>query len=250
MQNIVFAFVIAIICSTQTASSAAAQILVLNDTEAPPLTNDDKTGFFDIIVGEAFKRCGLELQLVKLPAERGLKNANAGIEDGEISRISGMEEFYPNLVPVPEKIFDMNFVAFAHKPGATTAEIKIDDWQSLKPYIVGFIKGWKIFERNVPAGTNIVYAHDTEQLFTLLEKRRIDIALYSRLVGLNIVHRRQMDGVTSLLPPLATRELFTYLHNSHEDVVPCIAEALAALKNEGLYEAEYKKIEARFSGVN
>lgn len=240
MPNIKFVLVAAIICVMQPLPSIA-QTLVLNNPTATPLTNDEKTGFFDIIVGEAFRRSGLELSLIKLPPERGLKNANEGIDDGDLSRIAGLEKFYPNLVRVPEKIFDMNFVGFANKP-----EIEISGWQSLKPYVVGLIKGWKIFENNVPAGTNVILTNDPDQLFSLLEKGRVDIALYSRLMGLAIVQRRQMVGVTDLSPPLASREMFIYLHKSRKDLAPSIAAALAALKSEGLYEAEYKKIEAKF----
>lgn len=250
MPNIIFALVAAIVFFTQTTSPSLGETLVLNNATAPPLTNDDKTGLLDIIVGEAFRRSGLELSLIKLPAERGLKNANAGIDDGDLWRIAGLEKLYPNLVRVPEKVFDVNFVAFAYKPGATEPGIEIDGWHSLKPHIVGLIKGWKILEKNVPAGTDVVYTGDAEQLFTLLEKRRIDIALYSRLMGLDIIRRRQMTGVTDLSPPLATREMFVYLHKSRSGLAPRIAEALAALKSEGLYDAEYKKIEARFSGAN
>ena len=55
--------------------------LVLNDTNEPPFTTPQKTGFLDVIASEAFRRAGARLQLIKLPAERGLINANAGINN-------------------------------------------------------------------------------------------------------------------------------------------------------------------------
>ena len=244
MLNLIYALVAAVVCLTQAPSPSRAETLVLNNPTAAPLTNDDKTGLLDIIVGEAFRRSGLELKLIKLPAERGLKNADEGIDDGDLSRIAGLEKIYTNLIRVPEKVFDMNFVAFASNP-----DIEITGWQSLKTHIVGFIKGWKIFENNVPAGTSIVYTTDSSQLFTLLEKGRIDIALYSRLMGLDIIRRRRMTGVTDLSPPLATKEMFIYLHKSRKSLSPRIARALAELKSEGFYDAEYKKIEARFTAL-
>ena len=242
--SLIFALVAAVVCAAQLSTPTLAETLVLNNATAPPLTNDDKTGFIDIVVGEAFRRVGLELKLIKLPPERALKNANDGIDDGDVNRIAGLEKLYPNLIRVPEKNYDMKFVAFARDPA-----FEIDGWRSLKPYIVGLIKGWKIFEKNIPAGTDMVYAHDPEQLFTLLEKGRIDIALYSRLMGLDIVKRRQLTGVTILSPPLATREMFLYLHKSRKEFVPLIADALAALKREGFYAAEFKKIEARYDSL-
>ena len=247
--SLIFALVAAVVFSAQLSTPTLAETLVLNHASTAPLVNDDKTGLLDIIVGEAFRRSGLELKLIKLPAERGLRNANEGIEDGDLSRISGLEKLYPNLVRVPEKTFDMSFVGFVSKPEVNKSEIEIDGWRSLKSHSVGFIKGWKIFEKNIPVGTDIVYAHDAEQLFTLLEKGRVDIVLYSRLEGLDIIKRRQLAGVTDLSPPLATRELFIYLHKSRRDLAPCIAKALAALKREGFYAVEFKKIEARYDSL-
>ena len=101
---------------TANASDAADEpTLVLSDPTEPPYTTKAGNGFFDVIAGEAFRRAGLRLRLVKLPAERGLINANDGIEDGDLSRISGLEKNYPNLVRVPEKMMDMDFVAFARQ---------------------------------------------------------------------------------------------------------------------------------------
>lgn len=37
----------------------------------------------------------VKLRLVKLPAERALLNANAGIEDGDLARIAGLETHIP-----------------------------------------------------------------------------------------------------------------------------------------------------------
>ena len=82
--------------------AAEPRVLVLNDINEPPYTNTERTGFLDIIATEAFRRAGLELRLVKLPAERALLLANNGIEDGDLTRIPGLETQYPNLIRVPQ----------------------------------------------------------------------------------------------------------------------------------------------------
>ncbi len=84
--------------------AAERPVLVLNNTDGPPYSTPEGDGFIDLVGGEVFRRAGLALKTVKLPAERGLINANAGIEDGDLSRIAGLERDYPNLVRVPEKI--------------------------------------------------------------------------------------------------------------------------------------------------
>lgn len=231
--------VFVIIRVAQAMSASHVETLVLNNVGSPPLTNDEGTGFLDVIGQEVFRRNGIKLSLIKLPAERGLRNANAGIDDGDFLRISGMEKLYPNLVPVPEKLIDMTFVAFANDPA-----VRVDGWDSLRNYAVGLIKGWKILEKNTPKGTHVILARNAEQLFTMLEKGRVDVALYSRLMGLEIIRRRKLAGVKDLSPPLAVRGMFIYLHKSHQAIVPKIRFSLAAIKAEGLYDTEYRKVQA------
>ena len=72
-----------------------------------------------------------------------MKYANLGIEDGEMSRVGGLESIYPDLIVVPEKFMDWEFVAFSISP----IEL-IDGWTSLKPFTIAFINGWKILEKN------------------------------------------------------------------------------------------------------
>lgn len=216
---------------TGNASLAANEpTLVLSDPTEAPYTTKAGDGFFDIIVGEAFRRAGLRLKLVKLPAERGLINANAGIEDGDLSRIAGLEKIYPNLVRVPEKLIVMDFVAFARQGTPTEAS-----WAALEPFSVGHIKGWKIFENNLRPTTQITTADDPEQLFTLLDKNRIVVALYDRWMGTALAKHMHIQNVRVVEPPLAEREMFIYLHQRHADKVPAIAAALRAIKAEGMY---------------
>lgn len=204
--------------------------LVLNDPTDAPYTTKDRNGFFDVIVGEAFRRAGLRLALVKLPAERGLMNANSGIEDGDLSRIAGMEKKYPDLVRIPEKLISMDFVAFSRQPKPAEAS-----WTILAQFKVGFIKGWKIFENNLLPATQITTVDNPEQLLRLLEKNRIEIALYDRWMGTAMAKQMQIHNVRVVEPPLASREMFIYLHKRHTDKVPAIAAALRAIKTEGLY---------------
>ncbi len=213
------------------ASHAANEpTLVLNNTTEAPYTTKGGDGFFDVIVGEAFRRAGLRLKLVKLPAERGLINANAGIEDGDLSRIAGLELTYPNLVRVPEKLTDVDFVAFARKATPSVAS-----WATLEPFPVGHIKGWKIFENNLRPATPITTVDDAEQLLTLLDKNRIDVALYDRWMGIALAKQMRIQNIHVVEPSLATREVFIYLHKRHADKVPAIAAALRAIKAEGMY---------------
>lgn len=204
--------------------------LVLNDTNDPPFTTNAGDGFLDIVAGEAFRRAGLKLKLVKLPPERGLVNANAGVEDGDLTRIIGLEKSYPNLVRVPEKLIDWHFVVFARQERPREAS-----WSTLENYSVGHIKGWKIFEQNLSPSTHITTVDNPEQLFSMLDKNRIDAALYERWLGHALARQMGVQMVHVVEPPLAVREMFIYLHRRHADKIPAIASALRAVKADGTY---------------
>lgn len=122
--------------------------------------------------------------------------------------------------------------------------------QASNPILVGFIRGWKIYERNVPEGTNTVSVTNAEQLFTLLEKGRIDVALYTRIMGLDIIYQRQIEGVKQSGAALATKEMFMYLHNGHSELVAGIAAALADIKTEGIYVKALNSLESKYLEID
>ena len=215
----------------------ANQTLVINTTGKPPLNTPEQTGFLDQVAAEAFRRAGLELQTIQLPAERGLINANLGIEDGEMSRIAGLEKNYPNLIRVPEKIMDWEFYAFSE----LEMELK-DGWSNLANYSVAFINGWKILENNVPAQAEITKVKNPEQLFQLLSKKRSQIVIYERWAGLRYIKQPQLINVRPLQPVLARRDMFMYLNKKHQTLVPKIAEALKSMKQDGTYQSLVNQI--------
>ncbi len=221
---------IALALTCNTSQAANEPTLVLNDPNAAPFTTEARDGFLDIVAGEAFRRAGLRLELVRLPPERGLLLANAGIQDGDLHRIAGLEKNYPNLIRVPEKLGKTHFVAFVRQ-----AKLSSANWDTLQPLSVGHIRGWKIFEQNLKPATRITTAENPELLFTMLDKNRIDVALYNRWTGLALARKMGIEGLRVVEPSLAEREMFIYLHKKHADKVPAIVAALRAIKAEGLY---------------
>jgi polar amino acid transport system substrate-binding protein len=209
--------------------------LVLNDTNEPPYTQADGRGFLDAIAGEAFRRVGVRLKLVKMPAERALINASSGAEDGDLSRIGGLEALYPNLVRVPEKLIDWNFSAFAGKHEFPA------NWDEIRRRPVAHIRGWKIYERELGGVQHVLTAEDPAQLFQLLLLDRVEGVLYERWMGQNLINRQNWKGLHALNPPLAQREMFIYLNKRHAALAPRLAQALRAIKAEGLYDRLYRE---------
>lgn len=212
-----------------------SRVLVLNDVNEPPITTPERTGFLDVVATEACRRVGVELRLIKLPAERALLLANAGLQDGDLTRIAGLEAQYPNLMRVPEKLIDWDFAAFS-KDASIPA-----NFEAIRRHSVGLIKGWKIYEQNMAGATHVTTVDDPEQLFRLLDRDRIDVALYVRWMGLALIQKQALKDIRPLEPPLASRAMYVYLNKRHAKLVPELAEALRALKREGFYQRVYRE---------
>jgi len=226
-----------------TAGIIQAQTLVINDTNGPPFTTPEGDGFLDIIAGKAFKQAGLTLKLIRTPPERALQNANAGIDDGELTRIKGINKTYTNLVRVPEKIIDWNFVALTRNQN-----ISVHDWNDLRKYRIGFIRGWKILENNTLRHQNVSIVRSPRELFAMLDKDRIDIALYSKWAGIALVKKHNIKNIRVLEPPLAMREMYIYLNKKHIGHVTNISSALKKMKDSGEYQKIFnQKIEQPYN---
>lgn len=215
--------------------AAEPRVLELNDVNEPPFTTPEHTGFLDVIATEMFRRTGIELRLAKLPAERALLLANNGLADGDLTRIAGLEEQYPNLVRVPEKLIDWDFSAFS-KDVSIPANLK-----TIRHHSVGFIKGWKFYDRNMAGAERVTTVDDPKQLFRLLDRDRIEVALYARWMGLALIQKQGLKNIHPLEPPLASRAMYIYLNKRHAKLVPKLAEALRALKHEGFYQRVYRE---------
>jgi polar amino acid transport system substrate-binding protein len=180
---------------------------------------------------EVSRRIGVEFRLVSHPSERSLQLANQGDVDGEGLRIAGLASQYPNLIQVPERFLGISFVAFSKD-----AMINLDQgWAGLKPYRVGFITGWKMFEANASTARVVNKVDQAEQMFQMLDGGRIDLALYTRADGMALIRRMGLSTIAPLSPALKDVDMFLYLNKKHDALVPQIARALREMKADGTY---------------
>jgi polar amino acid transport system substrate-binding protein len=210
---------------------SADKVFIIGSSYTSFLSRPSHDGMLDRIAQEAFRRLGIGVQIQFLPTERSIIATNAGIIDVELNRIEGLERLYPNLVRVPESNMDFNFVAFSKERDLTTS-----GWSSLNGLRVGFVKGWKIFEEQLKDHPDITYVNSSEQLFRLLEKGYIDVALYGERVGRAQLKTMDITNLKVLSPPLAVRQMYMYVNKAHKDLVPDIAESLQSMKRDGTYD--------------
>lgn len=180
---------------------------------------------------EALRRLGYQLNLVRHPSERSLHLANEGEVDGEGFRVAGLSSQYANLLQVPERYGEVNFVAFAKAGALSTAA----GWESLRGKRVAYITGWKLFESNVAAAQSVVKVEQAEQMFQMLDSGRIDVALYTLRDGVALVRELGLKSVQASTPALKNSDMFLYLHRKHEALVPRLAQVLREMKADGSY---------------
>ena len=183
---------------------------------------------------KSLRRIGVDLKLVSLPSERSLTAANLGEVDGEGLRVGGLggpDGPYPNLIQVPERFVRISFVAFSKN-----ATISLDNgWDSLKPYRIAFINGWKMFEANAQGARVVNKVDKPEQLFRMLDEGRVDLMLYTHADGLLLARNLGLTSVAPLSPALKEVDMYLYLHKKHQALVPKLTQAIRDLKADGSY---------------
>lgn len=215
--------------------SASKPYLTINTISQPPFTTNNKDGFLDLLLAEAFKRVGVSFKIVNLPAERGLIAANDEIIDGDLPRIKGLSKHYKNLVMVPEKVRDTDFCALSKNPAISARP------DELKKHVVGYIKGWKMYDKMMTNSKKVITADSAEQLFRLLKLNRIEVALYNCINGIAVSRKMEIKGIKILQPTFPKGEMYLYLNKKHIKLVPLLSKALHDIKTEGIYKNLYRK---------
>ena len=128
-------------------------------------------------------------------------------------------------------LIEGEFVVFSHE--------KIDvraGWQALSGKSVGIVIGMKIIEKNVPTDAMVTRVKDEKLLFTLLEKKRIDYAIFLRNIGEYYLYKNNIKGLVASPMSLDRIPAYVYLHPKHALLVPRLASELKGMKQDGSFK--------------
>jgi polar amino acid transport system substrate-binding protein len=200
--------------------------------------SDGMALLFRRILTEAYGRIHYDVDVVGVPGERALVMSNQGEVDGEAARVPVIEASCPNLIRVPTPLYVNRVVVFSR-----VGDIDLSDgWEALYPYRVGVVRGYKFVDK-MTASMNRVLATDYENLFTMLETGRLDVAVTEYFEALPMLKEMQPHNFRLLLPPLAYKPMYHYLHKQHADLVPGIDRALRDMRREGRMQEIQREIE-------
>ncbi len=213
-------------------SSLWSKTIILSTIQRPPISTIFSDGFADSVATQAFDRLGINLIIQNIPAKRALVNANRGISDGDLARIEGVEKSYPNLIRVPEIIWIAEINAFSKDPSIT-----LQHWRDLKHFSLAYIRGWVVFDNNVPKTAMINKVLLPEALFKVVERERVQLALYEKKMGLSVIKQLAIRNVYPVNDSLLNTPIYIYLHKKHRKIVPLLTKAIKAMKQDGSYDA-------------
>ncbi len=212
----------------------SARVLTINTAIIPPYNTVDHKGFEDLLATEVYKRAGYKIKRLLVNSERALLNINIGLEDGCMSRISGLQRLYPNLRRMKEHAVEWKFVAFTKDKN-----ISITSWESLAPYNVAYLQGWKIFDINVKTYKSLKTVRTPKQLYRLLDLGRSDVVLHALRPGQWTVKQLGLDNITASEHTLAVRKKYFYLNKKHANILASANDALIEIKRDGTYQRMY-----------
>jgi polar amino acid transport system substrate-binding protein len=234
---------LAIAASLLISTAWARQTLVLNSTYYAPVTSEKRDGVLDQVYKELSRRLGIKIEIHTLAAaERVLLNVNEGVVDGDVGRVQGLEKRYPNMVMVPVPVMKYEMVVFSRN-----ADFKVVSPDSIKPHDVGLVRGWKILEQASVGARSVTTLENAEQMFTMLDKNRIDIALLEKLQGLHMIRRMGIKNIKVLQPNLLEGNWYLYLNKKHEALIPRMTEELTRMEQEGLLQRIHDSVLARYT---
>lgn len=209
-------------------------LLMLGQLQAETLTfagieGSANSDISERVLREAYQTLGITIVVERYPGKRALALSNNGNVDGELFRIAGIENSYPNLIKIPTPINMLEGITVSLQ-----VLPDIDDWATLSDYVVGTQRGIKFVEKgleDVPNLRNLV-VNRNEQLLDALLAKRVDVAVLARLNAISLLATKPSVNAYIGHKPLVVHPLHHYLHKSHQDKVPKLDEALRLMKKE------------------
>ena len=133
-------------------------------------------------------------------------------------------------VPTPYTFIESR--AFSRKQ-TIQKEIQQHGWSALQGSRVGIIRGMKYAENDLKDIENIVNVDTTEQLFKMLELDRIDVAIASKVSGLFLIKKFDLQSIHLLEPALQRHDLYHYLHEKNKQFTPILDKIVRTMKESG-----------------
>ncbi|WP_111980322.1 substrate-binding periplasmic protein [Algibacillus agarilyticus] len=182
-----------------------------------------------IVLQKIYSNIFISMQITAQPANRAQLSAVSGTKDGEVLRIWQYGEENPSLIRVPTPYYYLETMPYVLK----NSDINITTPEQLKTYFIGKVRGVKHTNVITRGFIRLYNSASTEDMFNLLNKGRIDIALTNTLDGDLVLKRMQDKSIMHMAKPLNVLPLYHYLHPSHYKLSPLVNNEIKRLIQTG-----------------
>jgi ABC-type amino acid transport substrate-binding protein len=213
-----------LVLSCLLAGTAQARRLTIG---MPHLDNDRRFPEVEAFFREAYRRAGVEVDFISLPALLDIDFADLGRTDGSLLRTGEAASCRKNLVRVPYPILLVDFVACTLRE-----EIRIRRPADLAGYRVGVSRA-NLSTRGLcrKEGVKPVLLNSLISGIRMMEAGRIDVVLEERnTLGMVMPY---LDKPLHCSPPLQQGQLYHWLNKRNADLAEPLAEAFKAMGEEG-----------------
>lgn len=193
------------------------------------------------ILQAVYRRLGLAVEVIDMPAKRVLLESSQGRVDGEVQRVLAVQAEYPSLIPVQPSINYIEPSAFVKR-----LDFPVDGWRSIAGYSLGVVRGVGSSERGTQGMARVEAVATMDQLMQMLAHDRIEVAVNDRFSGLLVNRRLQLAATLRPLSPALERvALYHFLHERHRDLVPRVGQVVQGMAASGELERLREEITAR-----
>jgi ABC-type amino acid transport substrate-binding protein len=188
------------------------------------------------LITDIGNKAGLTVKVKPLPAARATEMNLSGEIDGEIARIDAYAAKNPSLVQSKPLYYYLVSTAFGK------ADKSVKSIADLKKYRVGIIRG-VAHAMTVTAGLKVTEVNGPEQLFSMLNEDKIDIAVSSEIDGNYRLKKMKLADIKPLAT-LAKFEQGAIFNPAKRQTAEKLGKATAAMKQSGELDkltAQYEK---------
>lgn len=180
------------------------------------------------VLREAYAALGYVLAVKRFPNARSIVEASEGKCDGELGRIAGITNKYPDLIMVDVPVFWLDIVACTLDKGSA-----INTWSDLSGKRVSHLSGTIIIEDNLPPDAREVKVQSIETAFEQLRKGRVDVVVATNRRARLVKEQEGLHGFDIHEPPLERINIYHYLHKKDRALAKKLEAVLKKMDEQG-----------------
>ena len=187
----------------------------------------DPARLLSVKAEKAYQLIGHKVRFHFQPIKRSLREVNSGTYDAALAQVRGIKFLFPNLVMIPEPIFEVSISAVVRK----NSGIDVVTWDNLKT--LSFASPFQKDLLEIRMGGDYgVTVQSPENIIKMISRGRIDVGL---LLTVDALKFAALDPNVAVQDQLMDKvKLYHFVHKKNRDLVPALTKAFEQINKNGL----------------